>query len=368
MIPIKKKLNLEDKEKYVSLVKSCMTIDEWRDFESKVLWIYSDIENKDFDLYKRLENELTENRNVNKDKEIYTWLTLEYALLEQIKNYLDNIYIQPNLNEYNKILSENNYKELKNYCDLLKRRKKKYSKKETVCEKLNEENDYDTVHSKFSKYKEIYRNFYNNNINNWIIKKSKVNVCPYCNLAYTYSRKGKVTAQLDHFFGKSEYPLFSLCYYNLIPCCPPCNHIKLDSNKKMASPYEENAFENMKFSWKLSGLSNSDEMTLRDLSNNIKINISSNKTEDLNNIEIMKLNDAYTYHKDYASEIIKKMQIYLNPDSKKLIQSIAFNNNISNDEIEHFYFGVYLDKTKDIDRILTKMVRDFMEEYKNMRI
>ena len=173
-----------------------------------------------------------------------------------------------------------------------------------------------------------------------------------------------MTAQLDHFYNKSEYPMLSLCYYNLIPSCPSCNHIKLNDNKKMASPYEENAFETMEIKWRLSNSSNCNQETLRELCDNIQINIISNKIEDINNIEVMNLNEAYNHHKDYASEIIKKIQTYMNDDSKKLIKSIAFKNGISDDEIERFYFGTYLDERDDTDRILSKMVRDFMKQYK----
>ncbi|GEQ19067.1 MULTISPECIES: hypothetical protein [Clostridium] len=81
----------------------------------------------------------------------------------------------------------------------------------------------------------------------------------------------------------------------------------------------------------------------------------------------MKLNEAYNYHKDYASEIIKKIQCYLNEDSKKLINSIAFKNGISNAEIERFYFGTYLNGDKATSRILVKMVRDFIDQYKSMK-
>lgn len=369
MIPINKCLDLKEEDEYVSKVKGCMDTHQWDKLGQSIQCIYTDIMKHDYNLYNDLQtNSIRWNKKAGKEYIIYTWLTLDYSFLERIKNYIDSSYIKPSLNNYNNILKKYDYKELQGYCDLVKRRNRSYKNHKDVSAKLNQLNNYDKIYSKFADYITVYGEFSKRKVNGWIIDKTNVKVCPYCNLSYTYNRKEKVTAQLDHFFSKSEYPMFSLCYYNLIPSCPACNHIKLDKNIKMASPYEKNAFENMKITWKLSNPNNTDEETLRELSDNIQININSNRAEDINNIKIMKLNEAYDCHKDYASEIIKKMQIYLNEDSKKLIQSIAFKNGISDDEIERFYFGTYLDETKDIDRILSKMVRDFMEQYKNMKM
>ena len=51
-------------------------------------------------------------------------------------------------------------------------------------------------------------------------------VCPYCNEQYIapiLTHKGRVRADLDHFFSKKKYPFFALSIYNLIPCCKFCN-------------------------------------------------------------------------------------------------------------------------------------------------
>ena len=368
MIPINKRLDSKEEKEYISNVKECMDTSQWNKLRRCIEWIFIDIEKHDYSLYEDLGTINTYwERETSEDYIIYSWLILDYNLLERIKNYIDSTYIVTSLEKYNCILRRYGYKELQSYCDLVRRRKLAYDKQKIVSVELNKPNDYDTIYLEFTECKNTYDQFSKRRVNDWIIGKANVNVCPYCNLAYTYNRKEKVTAQLDHFFSKSEYPMFSLCYYNLIPSCPACNHIKLDNSEKMSSPYEENAFENMEITWRLFDGSNPDEKTLRELSNSIQIKISSNKVGDTNNIKIMKLNEAYNYHKDYASEIIKKMQSYLDEDSKKLIQSIAFKNAISDDEIEYFYFGTYLDDARDTDRILTKMVRDFAKQYKEMK-
>ncbi|WP_291648010.1 hypothetical protein [Clostridium sp.] len=368
MIPIKKRLDLIEQKEYVSKVMECMETPKKNKLKISIELIHKDIKMNDYGLYKDLQmnSELWE-KEKSKYYMIYSWLTLDYSLLEQIKNYINKNYIESSLKNYSSILQKNRCKELRGYCDLVKRRKYSYSKNKNVSVELNKPNGYDKIYSEFDDCKNIYDLFSKKQINRWVIEKTDVKVCPYCNLAYTYNRKDKATAQLDHFFSKSEYPMFALCYYNLIPSCPACNHIKLDNNKKMSSPYEKNAFENVKINWKLFNDNNPDEKALKELCKEIQINIKSNKEADMNNITIMKLNEAYNCHKDDASEIIKRIQTYLNESSKKLIQSITVKNAISDDEIEQFYFGMYLDEAKDTNKILSKMVRDFTKQYKKMK-
>jgi hypothetical protein len=70
-------------------------------------------------------------------------------------------------------------------------------------------------------------------------------VCPCCNRNFTHTvhinNKGIGRPELDHFIAKSEFPMFALSFYNLIPVCHSCNHakrdtlvIKKDSNNRFA--------------------------------------------------------------------------------------------------------------------------------------
>ncbi len=45
------------------------------------------------------------------------------------------------------------------------------------------------------------------------------------------------TFQFDHFYPKENYPALAMCFYNLIPCCSDCNHIKR-SSAIGCNPYE----------------------------------------------------------------------------------------------------------------------------------
>lgn len=57
--------------------------------------------------------------------------------------------------------------------------------------------------------------------------KLKIHSCFYCDAAYTgvFSTEEEVrrTFDVDHFFPKSEYPMFCLSLYNFVPSCQVCN-------------------------------------------------------------------------------------------------------------------------------------------------
>lgn len=86
-----------------------------------------------------------------------------------------------------------------------------------------------------------------------LAKKLNIKTCPYCNRCYTSTvitekiDKGKVNRNkilrptFDHFYSKSNYPLFGISFYNLVPSCYFCNSsLKLDkdfSTKTHINPY-----------------------------------------------------------------------------------------------------------------------------------
>lgn len=51
----------------------------------------------------------------------------------------------------------------------------------------------------------------------------KCEVCPYCNLIPISNHKGFSTADIEHFYCRSIFSLFSVSKFNLIPACKDCN-------------------------------------------------------------------------------------------------------------------------------------------------
>lgn len=209
-------------------------------------------------------------------------------------------------------------------------------------------------------FKSIYKEFSKNDINNWIIETSSVKVCPYCNLAYTFNRGSKTTGQLDHFFPESKFPEFAICYYNLIPSCPTCNRIKSAETGTLVSPYDDDAYSTMRIIATASKRIN--YMDLKDAEANIKIEVLSDRAEEMENVDYMHLNDAYDQVRDYAAEILRKRVMYKNACSRELIINAVKRAGISDDEILRFYFGNYIDEEKKGKRIMDKMASDLFHQ------
>lgn len=85
----------------------------------------------------------------------------------------------------------------------------------TTCCQIVEKFDYDKFHEKIA-------DFFKKNAD-----KLKIHSCFYCDAAYTgvFSTEEEVrrTFDVDHFFPKSEYPMFCLSLYNFVPSCQVCN-------------------------------------------------------------------------------------------------------------------------------------------------
>lgn len=67
------------------------------------------------------------------------------------------------------------------------------------------------------------------------ISNSGLEICPYCGNEKV-QESNRTKTELDHFLPKRKYPLFAVCYYNLIPSCDFCN--KAD-HKGQLSPIDE---------------------------------------------------------------------------------------------------------------------------------
>lgn len=79
-----------------------------------------------------------------------------------------------------------------------------------------------------------------------------IDVCPYCNEFRTYTiskssnNKGRQIFQFDHYYDKSTHPYLYINFYNLIPSCSYCNHIKETSSIDTLI-YDHNISDNIEF-------------------------------------------------------------------------------------------------------------------------
>ena len=183
-----------------------------------------------------------------------------------------------------------------------------------------------------------------------------VTVCPYCNRNFINSNKKTTNCQFDHFINKSSYPILAVSFYNLVPVCPSCNHIKSDKDFSY-SPYDDSVNTDgiITFSYSLKGIDYlSDSSQLQ-----VLLNTGSNKILD-DNIKILGLNDLYQIHSDSIQELIKKKQIYTDEYVNQLDKN--FGKLLNKDEIERLITGAYTSADDYGKRPLSKMITDISRE------
>ncbi|KZN99237.1 hypothetical protein [Pseudobacillus badius] len=198
-----------------------------------------------------------------------------------------------------------------------------------------------------------------------LVQKLGIVVCPYCNRNFinnvTYSNRGlKRTSQMDHYFCKEKYPFLAMSFYNLIPSCPSCNHIK--SNKRVyLSPYDTrfNPSDLVNFNFRIKSID-----FIQDESQ-LEITLTSLNKRINSNIGTFKLESQYQIHNDIAQELIKKMLIY--PETKLNEIRTDFNELfINEDELKRTIFGNYLNENDFHKRPLAKFMSDIYRSINNL--
>lgn len=152
-----------------------------------------------------------------------------------------------------------------------------------------------------------------------ILKKMKVNVCPYCNRQYTFTlENNSMRPQFDHFYPKSLYPYLAVSIFNLIPSCSICNQAKssLDTYKEpILYPYEDEFGETAKFA-----VDTEDIKSFLGIGENFELSINYSEMHSATQEKIKKQNNVlhlekmYNMHKDYVCDIT--LNQYINSDDR----------------------------------------------------
>ncbi|MEA2018917.1 MAG: hypothetical protein U9N59_10760 [Campylobacterota bacterium] len=194
-----------------------------------------------------------------------------------------------------------------------------------------------------------------------LVESLDLKTCHYCNRNYiSYLRKdvnGKkqTRPQLDHFYPKAIYPFLACSFYNLIPCCTTCNHIKSDDDsyeKNIKSPYEID-IEDFIFSYSLTNLDILNNK-FQDYNKNINI-VFDKKIEE--NEKCFQLEKLYKEHRDIVIELLVKKQYYPH-DYINELSGFGF----SKDEIYRYLFCNYKEDENLHKRPLSKLIKDISEE------
>ena len=261
-------------------------------------------------------------------------MTGEYLFLENLKEFLDNfVDEEPRLAEYLK----------KSYDKIDSELRKKIidSKNISVCPYCNR--NYIS-----STYKFLQCNICNQEL---LVIDGTEKECPDCKQEIKGLTKVVNTAQLDHFFPKDSYPLFAVSFYNLIPSCYSCNHVKFNKDLKH-SPYDTSfPFEDVKFTYIPKSV---DEIKIKIVSCDINFE---------NGIRDLGIEELYQSHIDVVNELIWKKEVYTDSYREGLSEILNQTNlELSKAEVNRFITGHYTDKENYGKRPLSKMVTDISKE------
>lgn len=200
------------------------------------------------------------------------------------------------------------------------------------------------------------------------IYKLGIRSCVYCNAQYAVSyKKGKTdrstpyrtTYTLDHWKPKSKYPYLAVAFYNLYPCCAPCNQAKSYYERNWMM-YCENGDNENPFEFKVEGMSLIDYLTNWD-AKKLKIvflpKVDGEYPEYDKNFHISKL---YNNFKSEVEEVIWRSRIY----SPKMIEALEQSGvyQLKPHDVNRFIIGNY-DREEDIlKRPLAKLIQDVAKQ------
>lgn len=200
------------------------------------------------------------------------------------------------------------------------------------------------------------------------VNKMGIHSCVYCNAQYAVSsKKGKTekskpyrtTYTLDHWKPKSKRPYLAVAFYNLYPCCAPCNQAKSYYERDWMMYCEEDVEANP-FEFKVDDQSMVDYLTTWDTE---KLNIvfaPKVKGEYPEYDEKFHISKLYSNFKSEVEEVIWRSRIY----SPKMIEAMQQSGvyQLKPQEVNRFIIGNY-DREEDIlKRPLAKLIQDVAKQ------
>lgn len=177
----------------------------------------------------------------------------------------------------------------------------------------------------------------------------ELRVCPYCNRQYItpiITKTKRLRADLDHFWPKSKYPIFSMSLYNLIPSCKFCNSSlkhEEDPGKDALHPYHDNYDDYFTF-----GIDGDDFLHPK-----IKIDKYDDKIKKI--LTMFSIEDQYKYHSNIVENFYIRRQFYQPEFIRELLKDKAYENV---QEILSIIIGYPVNKEKITEDALGKLKRD----------
>lgn len=191
-----------------------------------------------------------------------------------------------------------------------------------------------------------------------------IRTCPYCNRQFTFTLDGKsskTSPEYDHFYDKADNPILAVSFYNLVPSCHTCNHLK---GKKSVSvnPYF-GIFESKFLLTDGKGKTLNKVEILKKGGGELEL-LKPDGTEssaDAGNINTFGLEGLYSMHDDYVKEIVEKVAAYDATVQKALVDAFQGPARLPQN-VYDFVWGKYLEEAQYDRRPLSKLTREMLEQ------
>jgi len=192
-----------------------------------------------------------------------------------------------------------------------------------------------------------------------------IRTCAYCNRQYTFTldkKTAKTAPEYDHFYDKADYPILAVSFYNLVPSCHTCNHLKGQKKEVTINPY----FGKLESGFVLTdgkGLQLSKAEILKNGGGELEL-LRPNGTEsvvDQGNIKTFGLKGLYRLHDDYVKDIVEKVAAYDATVQKALVESFQGPARTPQN-VYDFVWGKYLEEAELDRRPLSKLTKEMLEQ------
>lgn len=198
------------------------------------------------------------------------------------------------------------------------------------------------------------------------VVKLGIKTCVYCNTQYalTIDEEGEEPAafyELDHAWPKAKYPFLAISFFNLQPCCGPCNKRKSDKGKPYSIYVEEPTKTSVQFSIENESLA---DYILTHNRDNLLIQVSTDDTVLSELYDKIGVRRRYAKLNDEAEEMIWKAKIYNEAYFKQFYIAYGRESLNARTNLYRLLYGIYDGEEKVYSRPLTKMKQDIAKQLK----
>ena len=204
-----------------------------------------------------------------------------------------------------------------------------------------------------------------NGLKHELMKRMDIKICPYCNQQYIYAisfddNDIKYLGDIDHVLPKTQYGLFALSLWNLVPSCKSCNQSfkgrkKVDILLPTEDGFGDDCIFRIDFQLVEAMMGESDNFDVYWETRPQGYN--KNKIDKIEqNLEVFKLNELYKVHKQEIKSLLRRKRICYSG----IYRGIKIIPAKSENDLLDFWFGEYLDEANYTLYTHAKMIHDIL--------